>query len=73
MMTINSLVAADSVLIPSQPNFLSAKGLGLLLKSIGKVKRQINPKLRVDGVLLTMVAVSYTHLDVYKRQVWGSV
>lgn len=55
MMTINSLVAADSVLIPSQPNFLSAKGLGLLLKSIGKVKRQINPKLRVDGVLLTMV------------------
>ena len=55
MMTINSLVAADSVLIPSQPNFLSAKGLGLLLKSIGKVKRHINPMLRVDGVLLTMV------------------
>ena len=55
MMTINSLVAADSVLIPSQPNFLSAKGLGLLLKSIGKVKRQINPKLRIDGILMTMV------------------
>ena len=55
MMTINSLVAADSVLIPSQPNFLSAKGLGLLLKSIGKVKRQINPKLRIDGILMTMI------------------
>lgn len=35
MMTINSLVAADSVLIPSQPNYLSAKGLGLLMRSMG--------------------------------------
>ena len=55
MMTINSLVAADSVIIPTQPNFLSAKGLNLLLRSIFKVKRQINPDLKVDGVLLTMV------------------
>jgi chromosome partitioning protein len=55
MMTINSLVAADSVLIPSQPNYLSAKGLGLLMRSISKVKKQINPKLYVDGILLTMV------------------
>lgn len=55
MMTINSLVTADSVIIPTQPNFLSAKGLNLLLRSIFKVKRQINPDLRVDGVLLTMV------------------
>jgi chromosome partitioning protein len=47
MMTINSLVAADSVLIPSQPNYLSAKGLGLLMRSISKVKKQINPKLRM--------------------------
>lgn len=55
MMTINSLVAADSVIIPSQPNFLSTKGLGQLMKTIGKVKRQINPKLSIDGILLTMV------------------
>lgn len=55
MMTINALVAADSVIIPSQPNFLSAKGLDLLLHSISKVKRQINPKLKIEGILLTMV------------------
>lgn len=55
MMTINALVASDSVIIPSQPNFLSTKGLNLLLRSISKVKRSINPALRVDGILLTMV------------------
>lgn len=55
MMTINALAAADSVIIPSQPSYLSTKGLSLLMGSISKVKRQINPGLRVDGVLLTMV------------------
>ena len=55
MMTINALVAADSVIIPSQPRFLSAKGLNLLLHSISKVKRSINPNLEIDGILLTMV------------------
>ena len=55
MMTINSLVAADSVIIPSQPNFLSTKGLNLLLKSIAKTRRQINPDLKIDGILFTMV------------------
>ncbi len=55
MMTINALVAADSVIIPSQPSFLSAKGLNLLLRSISRVKRSINPDLKIDGILLTMV------------------
>ena len=55
MMTINALVAAGSVIIPSQPSFLSAKGLDLLLRSVSKVKRSINPGLTVDGILLTMV------------------
>ena len=55
MMTINALAAADSIIIPSQPNFLSTKGLNLLLKSVNKVKRNINPNLRIDGILLTMV------------------
>lgn len=55
MMTINALVAADSVIIPSQANFLSTKGLNLLLRSISKIKRQINPRLKIDGILLTMV------------------
>ena len=55
MMTINAFVAADSVIIPSQPSFLSTKGLNLLLHSVSKVKRSINPGLRIDGILLTMV------------------
>lgn len=60
MMTVNALVAADSVIIPSQPNFLSTKGLNLLLRSISKIKRQINPRLKIDGILLTMVDTAPT-------------
>lgn len=55
MLTINALAAADSVIIPTQPHYLSAKGLELLLRSISKVKRQINPGLTIDGILMTMV------------------
>ena len=55
MMTINALVAADSLIIPSQPSFLSTKGLNLLFGSVSRVRRTINPRLRIDGILLTMV------------------
>ena len=55
MITINALAAVDSVIIPTQPHYLSAKGLELLLRSVSMVKRQINPKLQIDGILLTMV------------------
>ena len=55
MITINALAAADSVIIPTQPHYLSAKGLELLLRSVSMVKWQINPKLRIDGILMTMV------------------
>ena len=53
MLTINALAAADSVVIPTQPHYLSAKGLELLLRSVSKVRRQINPPLRIDGILMT--------------------
>ena len=55
MLTINALAVADSVVIPTQPHYLSAKGLELLLRSVSKVRRQINPHLRIDGILMTMV------------------
>ena len=55
MMTINALTASDSVIIPTQPNFLSAKGMDLLFRSIARVRRAINPELKIDGVLMTMV------------------
>lgn len=56
MLTINALAACDSVLIPVTPQYLSAKGLELLLKNIIRVKKRINPKIEVDGILLTMYA-----------------
>ena len=55
MLTINALAAADDVLIPVQAQYLSAKGLEQLLGTVSKVKRQINPKLKIEGILLTMV------------------
>ena len=55
LMNINALAAADSVIIPLQPQFLSTKGLNLLLRSVARVRKQINPKLRIDGILFTMV------------------
>ncbi len=55
MMTINALTAADSIIIPSQPSFLSAKGLDILFGSVSRVRRTINPSLCIDGILLTMV------------------
>ena len=55
MVTMNALVAADRVLIPVQAQYLSAKGLEQLLQTVSKVRRQINPKLKIDGIVLTMV------------------
>lgn len=55
MLTVNALAASDQVLIPVQANYLSAKGLEQLLQTVNKVKRQINPKLKIEGILLTMV------------------
>lgn len=55
MLTINALAAADRVIIPVQAHYLSAKGLEQLLQTIAKVRRQMNPKLKIDGILMTMV------------------
>ncbi|WP_061214892.1 ParA family protein [Syntrophomonas wolfei] len=55
MMTINALAAADSAIIPVQAHYLPAKGMTQLLQTTARVRRQINPKLIIDGVLVTMV------------------
>ena len=55
MLTINALAAADSVLIPVQAQYLPAKGMEQLLQTVAKVHRQINPRLRIEGILLAMV------------------
>ena len=55
MITINALAASDSVLIPVQAAYLPVKGLQQLIKTISRVKRQLNPGLEIEGILLTMV------------------
>ena len=55
MLTLNALSAADSVIIPVQAHYLPAKGLEQLLRTVARVKRQLNPKLEIDGIVLTMV------------------
>ena len=54
ILTINAFAAADSVIVPVQAHYLPLKGMTQLMRTIGKVQRQINPLLKVDGVLLTL-------------------
>ena len=51
MLTVNALAAADTTLIPVQAQYLSAKGLEQLLQTVQKVRRQINPKLKIEGMV----------------------
>ena len=55
VMTVNALACADTVLIPVQSAFLPVKGLQALIKTIYTVKRRLNAKLEIEGILLTMV------------------
>ena len=75
MLTINALAAADTTLIPVQAQYLSAKGLEQLLQTVGKVRRQINPKLKIEGILLTMTDSRTNYgkqIDTLIRQAYGS-
>ncbi len=54
LLTINALVAADSVLVPLQCEFFALEGLSLLLKTIEQVRTSLNPHLTINGVVLTM-------------------
>ena len=74
MLTINALAAADSALIPVQAQYLPAKGLEQLLQTISKVRRQINPRLRIEGILMTMTDSRTSfgkEIDALVRQAYG--
>ena len=55
MLTLNALTAADKVIIPIQAHFLSVKGLELLLRTVGRVRKQLNPQLSIEGILINML------------------
>jgi chromosome partitioning protein len=54
LLTINALTAADSVLIPLQAEYYALEGLGQLLNTVKRIKRNLNPDLTIAGILLTM-------------------
>lgn len=71
LLSINALVAADSVLVPVQTEFYALEGLGLLMQTIQRVQAGLNPELRLLGVVMTMVdsrnALSKQVIDEVKK------
>jgi len=61
LLTVNALAACDAVLIPLQADYLAMKGVDLLLRTVTQVRRKLNRKLRIEGVLLTMADVRTVH------------
>lgn len=54
LLTLNALTAADSIIIPIQCEYYALEGLGQLMNTISLVKKHLNPRLEIEGVLLTM-------------------
>jgi chromosome partitioning protein len=69
LLTTNALAAADAVLIPLQSDYLAMRGAELLLSTIEKVRKKLNPKLRLLGVLVTM----YDSRTIHSRDVLKEV
>lgn len=72
LITVNALNAANSVLIPMQPQYLSAKGLEMLLSTIGNIKKVLNPSLEIEGILITMYDNRLTfHKEIVETMISG--
>jgi chromosome partitioning protein len=54
LLTLNAMVAADSIIVPMQCEYYALEGLSSLLRTIGKVRKVLNPALQIDGIVLTM-------------------
>ena len=60
MLTINALASVDAVIIPVQAAYLPVKGLEQLIRTIGKVRRQLNKQLKIGGILITIQYVFFS-------------
>ena len=61
LLAINALTAAHGVVIPLEAEFFALRGVALLIETIEKVQDRLNPKLKVDGILATMVDLRTLH------------
>lgn len=72
LLTVNALAAADTLLIPVQCQFFALKGLEALLETVGSVKKRLNPRLKILGVLPTMAekntVMTQDVIDTLKQQ-----
>ncbi len=59
LLTINTLVASDTVLVPLQCEYMALEGLGALLDTIDRIRLKLNPELKIEGILLTMHDIRY--------------
>lgn len=77
MITINALAAADSVIVPVQPEFLSVVGMTQLFDTVADVREQINPALQVEGVLITLANMrtnlAKNSVDIIRNAYGGNV
>lgn len=77
MITLNALASADSVIIPVQAHYLSAKGMTQLIQTINNVRKRINPNLKIDGVLITLAdmqtRVAKTTLETLQSNYGGKI
>jgi chromosome partitioning protein len=69
LLTINALASADGVLIPLECEYFAMRGVALLMETIDKVSRRLNPKLTIDGLLATM----YDSRTLHTREVLASI
>ena len=67
MFTINTLASANSVIIPVQSEYFTLRGMTDLFKIINKVRRQINPTLKIKGALLTLVDPASNQTDMWSK------
>ena len=77
MITVNALTAADSVIVPVQPEYLSVVGMTQLFDTIGEIREEMNPGLQVEGVLITLANMrtnlAKNSVDIIRKAYGGNV